>query len=224
METLYRCMQNFTVPHQISNKTAHTAICVTECWRFLSSSAGTQLKWTRSCLHNSLIYQNCFLLLRIPPHAAFQTPLEWPNNPQRPHQNINTTEPQIPYEKAIQTHQYTINTLISLCITAQKTELCCIATCNGDLHHSYQNQHVFMWFCNTVILWYIITISNNYFIPVIKAEFSASLLQSSVSHDPSEIILIYWFAAQKTFLIIINVENSCAASFYASKQQHLFEK
>jgi len=30
------------------------------------------------------------------------------------------------------------------------------------------------------------------FIPVIKAEFSASLLQSSVSHDPSEIILICW--------------------------------
>ncbi len=28
------------------------------------------------------------------------------------------------------------------------------------------------------------------FISVIKAEFSASLLQSSVSHDPSEIILI----------------------------------
>ncbi len=40
-----------------------------------------------------------------------------------------------------------------------------------------------------------------------KAEFSASLLQSSVSQDPSEIILIYWFAAQETFLIIINVEN-----------------
>jgi len=33
-----------------------------------------------------------------------------------------------------------------------------------------------------------------------KAEFSASLLQSSVSHDPSEII--YWFGAQETFLII----------------------
>ncbi len=30
---------------------------------------------------------------------------------------------------------------------------------------------------------------------------------SSVSHDPSEIILIYWFAAQETFLIIITVEN-----------------
>ncbi len=36
------------------------------------------------------------------------------------------------------------------------------------------------------------------------------LLQSSVSHDPSEIILI-WPADQETFLIIINVENSCVA-------------
>ncbi len=34
---------------------------------------------------------------------------------------------------------------------------------------------------------------------MIKAEFSASLLQSSVSHDPSEIILIDLFAAQETF-------------------------
>ncbi len=30
-------------------------------------------------------------------------------------------------------------------------------------------------------------------------EFSASVLQSSVSHDPSEIFLICWFGAQKTF-------------------------
>ncbi len=29
-----------------------------------------------------------------------------------------------------------------------------------------------------------------------------------MSHDPSEIILIYWFAAQEIFIIIINVENS----------------
>ncbi len=50
------------------------------------------------------------------------------------------------------------------------------------------------------------------FIPVIKAEFSASLLQSSVSHDPSEITLIYWFGAQETFPII-NVENNCADLF-----------
>ncbi len=52
------------------------------------------------------------------------------------------------------------------------------------------------------------------FIAVIKAECSVSLLQSSVSHDPSEIILIYWFAARETFLIIINVENSCAAQYF----------
>jgi len=31
--------------------------------------------------------------------------------------------------------------------------------------------------------------------------------QSSVSHDQSKIILICWFNAQETFLIIINAEN-----------------
>ncbi len=31
------------------------------------------------------------------------------------------------------------------------------------------------------------------------------------AHDPSEVILICWLAAQKTFLMIINVQNSCAA-------------
>ncbi len=41
-----------------------------------------------------------------------------------------------------------------------------------------------------------------------KAEYSASL-QSSVSHDLSEITLKYRLAAQQT--IIINVDNSCAA-------------
>ncbi len=45
-----------------------------------------------------------------------------------------------------------------------------------------------------------------YFIP----EFSTSLLQFSVSRDPSEIILKYWFAAQETF-IVINVEICCVA-------------
>jgi len=32
----------------------------------------------------------------------------------------------------------------------------------------------------------------------VKAEFSASLLQSSVSHDPSLIIILCWFATQET--------------------------
>ncbi len=60
------------------------------------------------------------------------------------------------------------------------------------------------------------------FISVIKAEFSASLLQSSVSHDPSEIILIYWFAARETFLIIINVENGCAASYFCGNRDAFY--
>jgi len=38
-----------------------------------------------------------------------------------------------------------------------------------------------------------------------KAEFTALLLHS---HDPSEIIFIWGFGPQDTFLIIINVENS----------------
>ncbi len=41
-----------------------------------------------------------------------------------------------------------------------------------------------------------------------NAEFSASLFRSSASHDFSEIILISWFAAQETIIIINNVENS----------------
>jgi len=42
----------------------------------------------------------------------------------------------------------------------------------------------------------------------VKAEFSASLLQSSVSHDPLEIIRICWFVAQETISITVNVDNS----------------
>ncbi len=43
------------------------------------------------------------------------------------------------------------------------------------------------------------------FIPVIKAEFSASLLQCLVLHDPSEIIMICslcWFVDKKAFNMI----------------------
>jgi len=51
-----------------------------------------------------------------------------------------------------------------------------------------------------------------------KAEFSAALFQSKVSHDPSEIILICWLAAQETFIIIFNVENDyfCESFFQNS--------
>ncbi len=70
-------------------------------------------------------------------------------------------------------------------------------------------------YSKTVIMWNNITIQNkcslfqyilkcNLFIWC-KAEFSASLLQSSVSHDPSAIILICWFAAQ--LLLLSSVLN-----------------
>ncbi len=46
-------------------------------------------------------------------------------------------------------------------------------------------------------------------IPVMsKLNFQQSLLQSSVSHDSSEIILISWFGASETFPIILSAENS----------------
>jgi len=48
-----------------------------------------------------------------------------------------------------------------------------------------------------------------------KLNSFASLPQSSVSHDPSEIILICWSAVQETFITIINVENR---SLYISIQ------
>ncbi len=51
-----------------------------------------------------------------------------------------------------------------------------------------------------------------------------SLLQSSTSHDSSEIILIRWFAAQETCTIIISVENSCAAYYYTILWWNVFKK
>ncbi len=55
-----------------------------------------------------------------------------------------------------------------------------------------------------------------------NAEFSASLRQSSVSHDPSEIILICWFAAQETFIIIYYVKRSCDNSCFCGKCDNFF--
>ncbi len=46
---------------------------------------------------------------------------------------------------------------------------------------------------------------------IAKLNFQQPLLQSSVSHDPSEIILIYCFGAQETFIIFINAESSSVA-------------
>ncbi len=35
-------------------------------------------------------------------------------------------------------------------------------------------------------------------------------------------ILIYWFTAQETFIIFINVENSCAASYFGGNYDTAF--
>ncbi len=51
---------------------------------------------------------------------------------------------------------------------------------------------------------------------MIKAVFSISFLLSSVTWS-SEIILIYLYDAQETFLIIINVENSYDAAYIFKK-------
>ncbi len=40
---------------------------------------------------------------------------------------------------------------------------------------------------------------------MVKLNFQQSLLQSSVSNNPSEMILICWFGAQETFLIYISL-------------------
>ncbi len=46
-----------------------------------------------------------------------------------------------------------------------------------------------------------------YYQYILKCNLLLWLLQSSVSHDPSEIILICWFAAQGTYLILTDIQN-----------------
>ncbi len=54
-----------------------------------------------------------------------------------------------------------------------------------------------------------------------QLNFQQSLLKPSVSHDPSEIILICRFAAQEKCIIIIpNVENSCVANILVETVMH----
>ncbi len=47
-----------------------------------------------------------------------------------------------------------------------------------------------------------------------KLNFQQPLLWSSVSHDPSEILIICWIGAQIIFLIINNEEKSFAANIF----------
>ncbi len=105
--------------------------------------------------------------------------------------------------------------------------LCFVNICLPSLHLFERKNTVNSKYCKILLqfwmyckIWIYCQIK---FIPVIKAEFSASLiLQSSVLHDPSKIIIICWFAAQETFLIIIIVENSCAASYLCGNRHTFF--
>ncbi len=57
--------------------------------------------------------------------------------------------------------------------------------------------------------------------------FSASFLQSSVSHDPSEFILICWFAAQELIFIFVETVTHFFSGFFeykVKKEQHLLKK
>ncbi len=81
----------------------------------------------------------------------------------------------------------------------------------------------------TIQLWHgIITIQNNLFLfeymfKCTKAVFFSIITPVVSVTQSSEIIIIYWFTAQETFLIIINVENSCAAfSFSGNCHRFLF--
>ncbi len=49
---------------------------------------------------------------------------------------------------------------------------------------------------------------NTFKIVIYSCDGKNDLLQFLVSDDTAEIILICWFGAQETFLIVINVENS----------------
>ncbi len=64
---------------------------------------------------------------------------------------------------------------------------------------------------------YFFTINNllNVFIPLMaKFNFQQPSLQPSVSHDHSEIFLIWWIYSQEKKNIIIHVKNSCAACYF----------
>ncbi len=57
---------------------------------------------------------------------------------------------------------------------------------------------------------------------MIKAEFSASLLQSSVSHDTSEIILISWFDAQENSYYYQCRKQLCCLGIVAKKDSYIY--
>ncbi len=77
-----------------------------------------------------------------------------------------------------------------------------------------------------VLLWIFFVISNIGFLFYIilntmysceaKLNFQQSLLQSSVSHDPSEIILIFWIIIIVETVVLLNCFGTCDTFFFDS--------
>jgi len=85
------------------------------------------------------------------------------------------------------------NTIVDLLILeyiGQTNSLICLEQKYSNIVKYYNNLKLDLLF----------SLLKLYFVHDVKAEFSASLLQSSVSHDPSEIILICCFAAKNIYI------------------------
>ncbi len=77
----------------------------------------------------------------------------------------------------------------------------CVLINHINMHtHTHTHTHVYIYICGCVCVCVCVRV----------CVCEKYLLQSSVSHDSSKIMLIYWFAAQETFYIN-KVENCCAA-------------
>ncbi len=96
------------------------------------------------------------------------------------------------------------------------------AKCIGNLHIQVWGQSAWLHLfdekysknCKKEIIYKIVLQFkiNVFYEYIAKCNFYSII--SPVFSDPSEITLICWFAAQETSLIIINVENSWASSYF----------
>ncbi len=68
-----------------------------------------------------------------------------------------------------------------------------------------------MWYITIKVFLFKFGISAHYHSKVWGQKGFLMVLKEVSFKFPSEIILKRWFGAQETFLIIVNVENGCAA-------------
>jgi len=85
---------------------------------------------------------------------------------------------------------------------ALNNEICFACLSTWASQHFNWPHYERLWCMFTTYIYTFIMLTNH------QCCIKNKLLQSSVSHDPSEIFLICWFGAQETmFIIIITVEN-----------------